>query len=81
VHMHQAHVSGIQGQATDIEIEARETLRMNEVIRNLLARNTGQDPERIRRDFDRNYWMDANMARDYGMVDEILSPAVAAGVT
>ena len=80
IHMHQTHVGGIQGQAADIEIEAKETLRINEILRNLLAKNTGQDPERIRQDFDRNFWMDAQMARDYGMVDEILSPAVPAGI-
>jgi ATP-dependent Clp protease, protease subunit len=81
VHMHQVLISGgIEGQASDIEIEARETIRMNEIIRGILARNTGQDPERIRQDFDRNFWMDAQHAKEYGMVDEILSPAVAAGV-
>jgi ATP-dependent Clp protease protease subunit len=75
VHMHQGHVGGIQGQASDIDIEAREVLRVNDLIRNVLARNTGQDPERIRRDFDRNYWMDAQAAKDYGFVDEVLEPA------
>jgi ATP-dependent Clp protease, protease subunit len=80
IHLHQAHIGGrgIQGQATDIEIEARETLRLNDLIRNILAQNTGQDPERIRRDFDRNFWLDAQQAREYGMVDEILSPAAVA---
>ena len=77
IHMHQANVGGIQGQASDIEIEARETLRVNDLIRNILAKNTGQDPERIRHDFDRNFWMDAVQARDYGMVDEILQSAAA----
>ena len=78
IHMHQGNVGGIQGQASDIEIEAREVLRVNDLIRHILARNTGQDPERIRRDFDRNYWMDAEAAKDYGMVDEVLLPPVAA---
>ena len=80
IHMHQGHIGGIQGQATDIEIEAREVLRLNDLIRNILAQNTGQDAERIRQDFDRNYWMDAQTAKEYGMVDEILTPAVAVGV-
>ena len=44
-----------QGQASDIDIEAREVLRVNDLIRHILAKNTGQDPERIRVDFDRNY--------------------------
>jgi ATP-dependent Clp protease protease subunit len=80
IHMHQGHVGGIQGQASDIDIEAREILRVNDLIRHILAANTGQDPERIRRDFDRNYWMDAQAAKDYGMVDEILEPPVRAAV-
>jgi ATP-dependent Clp protease protease subunit len=81
IHMHQVLISGgIQGQASDIEIEARETIRINEIIRDILARNTGQNPERIRQDFDRNFWMDAQRAKEYGMIDEILSAAVAAGV-
>jgi ATP-dependent Clp protease protease subunit len=80
IHMHQGQVGGIQGQASDIDIEAREVLRINDLIRHILARNTGQDPERIRVDFDRNYWMDAQSAKEYGFVDEILTPQIAATV-
>jgi ATP-dependent Clp protease protease subunit len=80
IHMHQGQVGGIQGQASDIDIEAREVLRVNDLIRHIIARNTGQDPERIRRDFDRNFWMDAQSAREYGFVDEILTREVAATV-
>ena len=72
IHMHQV-MGGTRGQASDIEIEARETLRVNDLLRNILATNTGQDPERIRRDFDRNFYMDAQQAKEYGMIDEILS--------
>jgi ATP-dependent Clp protease, protease subunit len=72
IHMHQV-LGGARGQASDIEIEARETLRLNDLLRNILASNTGQDPERIRRDFDRNFYMDAQQAKEYGMIDEILS--------
>jgi ATP-dependent Clp protease protease subunit len=72
IHMHQV-LGGARGQASDIEIEARETLRLNDLLRNILATNTGQDPERIRRDFDRNFYMDAQQAKEYGMIDEILS--------
>jgi ATP-dependent Clp protease protease subunit len=71
VHMHQA-LGGVQGQASDIEIEARETIRINDMIRDLLARNTGQSPERIKQDFDRNFYMTAQQAVEYGMIDEIL---------
>ncbi len=72
VHMHQL-LGGVQGQASDIEIEAREAIRVNELLRRILANNTGQDEERIKTDADRNFYMNAEQARDYGMVDEILA--------
>ena len=74
IHMHQV-LGGAQGQASDIEIEAREAIRMNDLLRNILARNTGQDTERIRRDADRNYYLTAQQAMEYGLVDEILQGA------
>lgn len=87
LHIHQALLGGggVSGQAADIEIMAKEILRENEIIRGILARHTGQDPERIRRDFDRDFYMDARQAKDYGLVDNILEgpPAperVAAGL-
>jgi ATP-dependent Clp protease protease subunit len=72
VHMHQAQ-SGVRGSAADIEIQARETLRNQQTIREILARHTGQDIERIARDSDRDFWLDAKTAKDYGLVDELLS--------
>jgi len=75
IHMHQV-LGGARGQAADIEIEARETLRVNDLLRDILAQNTGQEPERIRRDFDRNFYMDAQQAKDYGMLDEILAKSI-----
>ncbi|HEY7269353.1 MAG TPA: ATP-dependent Clp protease proteolytic subunit [Dehalococcoidia bacterium] len=72
IHMHQA-LGGAQGQAADIEIAARETIRVNELIRDILAENTGQSQERIKSDFDRDFWMDAQQAKEYGMIDEILA--------
>ena len=71
LHMHQV-LGGAQGQAADIEIEAREAIRLNELLRRILAENTGQDAERIRQDADRNYYMTAQQAKEYGMIDEIL---------
>jgi ATP-dependent Clp protease protease subunit len=71
IHMHQA-LGGARGQASDIEIAAREILRNNELIRGILSRNTGQSIERITRDFDRDFYMSADQARDYGMIDEII---------
>jgi ATP-dependent Clp protease, protease subunit len=73
LHMHQALLGGgITGQAADIEIQAREILRQNEILRQIIARHTGQDAERIRRDFDRDFFMAPEQARDYGIIDEIL---------
>jgi ATP-dependent Clp protease protease subunit len=74
VHMHQA-LGGARGQAADIEIAAREILRENEIIRQILTRNTGQPVEKITQDFDRDFYMSADEAKAYGMVDEILMPA------
>ena len=74
IHLHQALLGGtIQGQAADIAIQAKEILRENELLRTVIAKHTGQDVERIRRDFDRDFFMDAQAAKDYGIVDEILS--------
>jgi len=72
VHMHQAQ-SGVRGSAADIEIQARETLRNQQTIREILSRHTGQDIERIARDSDRDFWLDAKSAREYGLVDELLT--------
>ena len=75
VHMHQALVGGggISGQAADIEIHAKEILRVNDLLRRILASHTGQDPERIRKDFDRDFYMTPEQAKDYGLVDDVLS--------
>ena len=72
VHMHQA-MGGVRGQAADIEIAAREILRNNEIIRNILSEHTGQPIERIRTDTDRDFYLSADQALEYGMIDEILS--------
>ncbi|HNM77180.1 MAG TPA: ATP-dependent Clp protease proteolytic subunit [Tepidiformaceae bacterium] len=72
VHMHQA-LGGARGQASDIEIAAKEILRNNEIIRNIIASHTGQPVERVTRDFDRDFYLDAQGAKDYGFVDELLT--------
>jgi len=72
IHIHQAE-GGVSGQAADIEIAAREILRNQELIRNILAKHTGQPVERIARDSDRNFYMNAQQAMEYGIVDEILT--------
>ena len=71
IHMHQPH-GGAQGQATDIEIQAREVLRLRSNLNNILSEHTGQPLEVIERDTDRDYWMDAKSAVEYGLVDEVL---------
>ncbi|MGD0205057.1 MAG: ATP-dependent Clp protease proteolytic subunit [Dehalococcoidia bacterium] len=71
VHIHQAR-GGATGEAADIEIYAKEILRNQQVIRDILAKHTGQDQERIARDSDRNFFMDVEQAKEYGIIDEIL---------
>ncbi len=72
VHMHQP-MGGAQGQATDIEIAAREILRMQDMIRNILSNNTGQTIDSIARDTDRDYYLSADQAKEYGLIDEVLT--------
>jgi ATP-dependent Clp protease protease subunit len=80
IHMHQP-VGGAQGQAADIEIAAREILRMQDVIRRVIAKHTGQPIEKIAHDTDRDFYLSAEQALEYGLVDEILTgPQVVAKV-
>jgi ATP-dependent Clp protease protease subunit len=72
IHIHQPW-GGAQGQAVDIEIEARRIMRERERLNKLLASNTGQPMERIEHDTDRNYYMDAPEAVTYGLIDEVFS--------
>jgi len=72
IHMHQAWVRGLGGQATDVEIHAREILRQNHLIREILSMHSGQDMERIIRDTDRDFYLDAPGAKEYGLIDEVL---------
>lgn len=71
VHMHQP-LGGAEGQASDIEIQAREILRLKARLMNILSESTGQTLEVIERDTDRNFYMDAQQAVDYGLVDQVL---------
>ncbi|MGQ9859800.1 MAG: ATP-dependent Clp endopeptidase proteolytic subunit ClpP [Thermodesulfobacteriota bacterium] len=74
-------MGGFQGAASDIEIHAREILRMREELNQVLARHTGQPVERIREDTDRDFFMTGEQAKEYGIVDEVItrkSPIVAA---
>jgi ATP-dependent Clp protease protease subunit len=71
VHIHQP-LGGVKGQAVDVEIEAKEILRLRTLLNHILVKHTGQPEERIIRDTDRNFYMDAEQAVAYGIVDEIL---------
>ena len=71
IHMHQP-LGGAQGQASDIEIQAREILRLKSRLNNILAEATGQPLEVIERDTERDYYIDANQAVEYGLVDKVL---------
>lgn len=71
IHMHQAF-GGAQGQAADIEIAAREIMRMQELIRGILAKHTGQTLEKITHDTDRDFYLNPEQAVEYGLVDEVL---------
>jgi ATP-dependent Clp protease, protease subunit len=71
VHMHQP-MGGAQGQAADIEIAAREIIRLQDKIRIILSENTGQAYDKIARDTDRDYYLTSEQAVEYGLVDEIL---------
>ena len=77
VHMQQP-VGGAQGQASDIEIAAREIIRLQDKLRNILSENTGQNYDKIARDTDRDFYLTAEQAVEYALVDEILGAGTAA---
>jgi ATP-dependent Clp protease, protease subunit len=71
IHLHQP-LGGAQGQVTDIEIQAKEFLRLRTKLNEILVHHTGQPTETIERDTERDFWMDSKMAVDYGIVDQVL---------
>jgi ATP-dependent Clp protease protease subunit len=70
--IHQPTMGGLSGQATDIDIHAREILRIRASLNEIMARHSGQPVEKIERDVERDFWMSAQQARDYGIIDEII---------
>ncbi|MBI4284317.1 MAG: ATP-dependent Clp protease proteolytic subunit [Chloroflexi bacterium] len=72
IHMHQA-VGGAQGQAADIEIAAREIMRMQELIRNIIVKHTGQPMDKVIHDTDRDFYLNSQQAVEYHLIDEILT--------
>ncbi|HEX77942.1 MAG TPA: ATP-dependent Clp protease proteolytic subunit [Dehalococcoidia bacterium] len=73
IHLHQP-AGGAQGQAADIAIAAKEILRVQDILREIIAKHTGQPLDRIARDTDRDFYLSAEQAVEYGIVDQILRP-------
>ena len=69
-------LAGVQGQATDIDIQAREILRIRDELNRIMVNHTGQPMERIQRDTDRDFFMTAEQAKDYGLVDHVIASHV-----
>jgi len=70
--IHQPTIGGLSGQATDIDIVAREILRIRASLNEIMAKHTNQPIEKIERDMERDFWMSAQQAREYGILDEII---------
>ena len=79
VMLHQPH-GGVEGQVSDIEIQAREIIRLRTELNEILVVHTGQPIERIQTDTERDFWMTSDAAREYGVIDEILTPRRLAAV-
>lgn len=77
--IHQPLMGGLSGQASDIDIQAREILKLRDTLTEILVRHTGQTAERIRKDTDRDYFMGAREAREYGIVDEVFTHDAVSG--
>lgn len=71
IHMHQV-LGGAQGQAADIVIAAKEVMRLDEIIRNIMVKHTGQPMEKLTHDMDRDFYLDAKLAIEYGLIDQVL---------
>jgi ATP-dependent Clp protease protease subunit len=71
--IHQPWMSGLQGQATDIEIHAKEILRTRTILNRILSKHTHQQLERIEKDVERDYIMTADQSKEYGIIDEVIS--------
>ena len=71
--IHQPWMGGLQGQATDIDIHAREILRVRAILNRILASHAGQPLDRIEKDVERDYIMTADQSKDYGIIDEVIS--------
>ena len=79
--IHQPHASGLGGQAADIDIQARDILRTRDILNRILADATGQPLEKIERDIDRDYILNAEQACEYGLVDHVITRRNLPGIT
>jgi ATP-dependent Clp protease, protease subunit len=70
--IHQPTMGGLSGQATDIDIHAREILRIRANLNEIMAKHTGQSLEKVEHDVERDFWMGAHQAKEYGIIDEII---------
>ena len=70
--IHQPSMGGLSGQATDIDIHAREILRMREITNQIMSKHSGQKLEKVEKDVERDFIMNAKQAKDYGLVDDII---------
>ena len=70
--IHQPSMGGLSGQATDIDIHAREILRMREITNELLAKHSGQKLEKVEKDVERDFIMNAQQSKEYGIIDDII---------
>lgn len=73
VMIHQPSIGGVQGQAIELEITAKQIIKTRRILAEILAENCGQPVDKVLKDFDRDYWMDAKEAIEYGIVDEIIT--------
>jgi len=71
--IHQPWMGGLQGQATEIDIQAKEILRMRSILNDILAKHTNQPLDRIEKDVERDYIMGADQSKEYGIIDEVIS--------
>jgi ATP-dependent Clp protease protease subunit len=78
IHMHQV-LGGAQGQAADIVIAAKEIMRLDDIIRNILVKHTGQTMERVQHDTDRDYYLNTQQAIEYGLIDQALEKKEKSG--
>jgi ATP-dependent Clp protease protease subunit len=70
--IHQPSMGGLSGQATDIDIHAREILRMREITNQLMSKHTGQKLEKVEKDVERDFIMNSQQAKEYGIIDDII---------